>query len=1418
MQMTRFFKKLLCTVVAIGCLCSAASVSAATEPSIGDFTVQNGVLTSYNGADVNLTIPDGVVSIGSQAFKNRTSLKSVTIPDSVKSIGDSAFYGCSSLAAVNLPAQLRDFGYNAFYATAWLSGYAGSFVTAGDGVLISYKGSDTTVNIPDDVKVIGAGAFENNPTITGVTIPSGVEAIEAAAFRNCAKLSAVSIPGSVEAVGDYAFYSCGAMTGAVFGNGVKSIGARAFSYCYKLSSVTVPASMSSIGGNAFYETPWYKNYSGDYVVVGNGLLIGYKGVSTSVYIPSTVKTICDSAFYDCESISYLSIPYGVTSIEDYAFYYCVSLKNLTIPSSVTKIGKMAFKSCYSLISAVIPTSVLSIGDYAFDGCTGLTNLSMAGTVEHIGVNAFNNTAWLNNYTGDFVVAGDGILISYRGKAASVQIPSSVKRIGVGAFNGRSFITGVVMPSGLIEIGPEAFAGCTSLLAVVMPSGVVNVESGAFRNCTALKSLTLNDGLSEIGEGAFENCRITGLLWVPGSVKEIGYRAFSGCSKITSLTFGADMRAIMGEAFSGCASLAAVEFKGAVSFIGYRAFFGCSVLADVFLKSDLNALGFGAFYGCSKLKTLNIPRGLKKVAAWTFAGCSSLNRVAISSEVEIIDDRAFEGCPAFRVFCYPNTYARSFATANAKPCTLYAVSVTGTVEFGQELTAALNETLPEAVPVYTWKSAGVPVGTGQTHVVAAGDMGKPLTVTVTAFIGGDKEWEVTSIGVIPAKITQPAADKPVLKSKTWDTVELIQQPGVLYKVNNSAWQSSAVFTGLKPNTQYIFYARYAETVTQYAGPPSAGLTVRTEKGLIQGDISLIGTPEYNARLGVNLGSLTPEGATVTYQWVLNGEPAGSGDTYTVTAADIGKTLKVVLTGIGNYTGTVESPPATVMKAAAAKPAAPVLLSKTGDSVTLVAAAGYEYKIEGGSWQAGGVFGSLAPNKEYRFYARSTENALYMASAESDPLLVRTDGLPIYGSVSIMGSAVYGETLLAREITILPEGATYELLWVRDTAVVASGDAYTVTVQDIGRSLTVQLSGTGDYEGTVSSAPVVPVKATVTQVPETLQVLNVTATSVTFEADERYEYRLRGEVWQSSPVFTGLSPNTTYEFRFRLAETATHFASPKTVYIGVTTKQAVSGITLSETTLLLKPGQKAALSAEVVPATAYDTSVTWSSDRADIAAVDSNGTVTANRAGNAVITCLANDGSGVKAVCRVSVVPVVPENLQASVTYDSVRLTWGAVQGVGGYEIYRLNPNGETVVAGTTATTSFTDTKLSCGSTYTYKVRAYEDFNGTRVYGEYSTAVTATPMPSVPGNFRANRWLGRNVRLRWSAVAGANGYEVFRAESETGEFTRVKRTIFRFWYNLFLSSDKTYFYKVRAYRNVNGVKVYGDFTEVKSVNIN
>ena len=150
-----------------------------------------------------------------------------------------------------------------------------------------------------------------------------------------------------------------------------------------------------------------------------------------------VTKIGKEAFYECESLTSVTIPDSVTTIGYEAFYNCTSLTSVIIPDSVTSIGNKAFSWCKSLTSMNIPDSVTSIGSSAFSFCDSLTSVTISDSVTSIGEYTFSTCTSLT----------------------SVNIPDSVTKIGNSAFFSCSSLTNVTIPDKVTTIGTEAFSLC-----------------------------------------------------------------------------------------------------------------------------------------------------------------------------------------------------------------------------------------------------------------------------------------------------------------------------------------------------------------------------------------------------------------------------------------------------------------------------------------------------------------------------------------------------------------------------------------------------------------------------------------------------------------------------------------------------------------------------------------------------------------------------------------------------------------------------------------------------------------------------------------------------------------------------------------------------------------------------------------------
>lgn len=186
--------------------------------------------------------------------------------------------------------------------------------------------------------------------------------------------------------------------------------------------------------------------------------------------------------------------------------------------------------------------------------------------------------------------------------------------------------------------------------------------------------------------------------------------------------------------------------------------------------------------------------------------------------------------------------------------------------------------------------------------------------------------------------------------------------------------------------------------------------------------------------------------------------------------------------------------------------------------------------------------------------------------------------------------------------------------------------------------------------------------------------------------------------------------------------------------------------------------------------------------------------------------------------VSAKPVLarPASVKAtSASYNSIKTSWSAVSGANGYQVYRATTSSGTYsLIGTTTSTNYTNGSLSTDKPYYYKVRAYRTVGTTKVYSNFSPVVNTKPVPAVPTNFKASRIHSTSLKITWSGVSGANGYELYRATSSTGTYSLLKGTNSLYFTNSGLTTGKTYYYKLRAYRMVGTTKVYSGWTGVIS----
>ena len=559
---------------------------------------ENGVLTGvtdYGKTLKKINLPSCLSSIKYKAFDGCINLKELVINQNLKTIELGALYGCSALENLTIPfvgnCLLENLYDESLLDTyKYLFGYIFGIENYDDSIptkqlyynLDSYESIEAIFYIPSKLTSV---------TITGGYVYSGT-------FLNCANLTTISILDGVRSVDNYAFEGCNNLQYNTFDN-VKYL------------------------GNS--ENPYF------------ALIKSNSDSIESCLIHNDTKIISDSAFFECSSLTSITLPNGVTNIGNYAFCDCSSLESITLPNSITSIGESAFYNCSSLTNISIPNSVTSIEDFTFCGCSNLSSVTIPNSVTSIGIYAFCACSSLE----------------------SIALPNSITSIGENAFSycdnlqyntyeNANYIGSSENPYLiLVEVTLK------SITSFSINSNTISIESYAFSDCSNLTSITIPNSVKNIGEFAFYNCSSLTSITIPNNITDIKYGAFSGCSSLTSITLPNNIKSIESNAFSDCSSLQSIVIPNSVTSIGDNAFYGCSNLQSITISNSLKKIGSDAFYGCSSLQSITIPNGVECIEKNTFYGCSSLTSITLPNTITSIKDNAFSECSSLQSIIIPN---------------------------------------------------------------------------------------------------------------------------------------------------------------------------------------------------------------------------------------------------------------------------------------------------------------------------------------------------------------------------------------------------------------------------------------------------------------------------------------------------------------------------------------------------------------------------------------------------------------------------------------------------------------------------------------------------------------------------------------------------------------------------------------------
>lgn len=613
-------------------------------------------------------------------------------------------------------------------ASTLINGLYYDLDTSSRTATVTYEtiGTDNYASLPASVKI------PETVTCDGITFT--VTKVADQAFANCTSLEEISIPGTVTEIGTTCtserylpFYKCTSLIKVKFEDGVQNISLGVFfstsepnsSYCSKGLFAYCPLQEVYIGRNIFYvnydsyfsfeKYPEYYGYSAFYnqpmlakvtfssTVTEIPAYLFYRNVAMTLTDLPNVKTIgksafegCsklttlnfgqdlmtvdDRAFYNCTNVTKLTFPDAITTIGDEAFYNCSSITEVTVGSKLQSIGASAFQKCGSFTAILLPDNFTTMGASAFEGCKKLTVAKLGNSLRAVPARAFKNCIALSEMTvpatsvsmGDQAFYNDSVL-------AVITMNDGLKTIGNEVFWNNSGIRTFTIPGTVTSIGSNSFYGCTNTSVLRFKDGeeTLTIDSYYTRS-KKIDDMTSRGSYTNRCNDYFYDCPIKTLYlgrdlkydyadnasvydYVDGYWKEmsrasapfvnsttlqkvtIGSKVtflynhlFHNCDKVTTIDIPASIANIYGNAFDDCSSLTATTFHDATNnhtlTLGDYAFRNCATLPEVTFPRQLLSVGNYTYAQCPLLKTLTFPAMLESIGNYAFAECTGLTQL------------------------------------------------------------------------------------------------------------------------------------------------------------------------------------------------------------------------------------------------------------------------------------------------------------------------------------------------------------------------------------------------------------------------------------------------------------------------------------------------------------------------------------------------------------------------------------------------------------------------------------------------------------------------------------------------------------------------------------------------------------------------------------------------------------------------
>ena len=659
----------------------AAEEKAAAEKAERDFTIQGSILVKYNGNGGEVTVPDGIVALGEEAFQDSRVTK-VILPEGLTSIGHHCFFGCYELEEITLPASLSGVENmtQPFSSTPKLKEFrvaeGSKYYKAVDGVLFTADGKKL-VCYPD-----GKADIE-------YAIPEGTESFGESPFQ-AAQFQYITIPSTLVDMGDEYRIFTGldclqeievspenpkyyAERGVLY-TGNRLVAYPAAKYWTKLKPTDLPAGLKEIGHNAFWGNRYLESveFPEGIEKIGGKIFVNARALQTIV-VPASVKEIGFLAFTDCSKLERVTI-----------LNPDVNILNGYGDSDPKKYNLLCWADTSNAVICGYPGGKLQ--EYA-EKC-GLTFEALEGTPEPAAETvqeAVEEKAAAESSASDFTIEGNK-LVRYNGAGGEITVPDGVEILGEWAFS-HSGVTKVNLPETVKVIEHYCFHSSEDLTEVNLPASLTQIdETQAFAYNPKLEAINIPEGnpFYTSVDGVLFTGDMKTLMYYPGGknpggeyaipegTETLSRTAFEG-SSLTAVSLPASLETLEGgndfssnyelkeirvaEGNKAFRSIDGMLFDHSGKLLCYPAGREQETLEAGDFPAEMTAIGPYAFQFAQHLKNVTIPDGITTIEWMCFTFSPSLETVMLPTSVNYIAGYAFADCPELRqvVILNPDAY-------------------------------------------------------------------------------------------------------------------------------------------------------------------------------------------------------------------------------------------------------------------------------------------------------------------------------------------------------------------------------------------------------------------------------------------------------------------------------------------------------------------------------------------------------------------------------------------------------------------------------------------------------------------------------------------------------------------------------------------------------------------------------------------